>query len=323
MDNRGLSRREFLTTSAAGAAILGTGSMLTGCSQPGAGLAGKGRGGGHRFRLGLDTYMLHRTLTAEDPKNRRDLWWVLDHLGEVGLTGLQIDPSHFKLVPGDDEASLERLESVVGPKGYYVEFGMGGWDHKRMARRVRLTARFGGKALRTFCGSETNTQEELANYIKWAAPGLRQAAEMTEDCDVYIAVENHGDFTSAQLKELLDLVGHPRVGACLDTGNSLFRKEDPLECAKVLAPYARSMHLKDWFMTHLPDGTPQWKGAVLDEGEVPIAEILTLVAAHHPDLYIALENPVQPTGDEAETVRREWDHLVASAAAAHRILADL
>ena len=49
-----------------------------------------------------------------------------------------------------------------------------------------------------------------------------------------IAVENHGDFTAAQLKALLDAVGHPRVGACLDTGNSLSARRIRSTCAGIL-----------------------------------------------------------------------------------------
>jgi sugar phosphate isomerase/epimerase len=321
-----LSRREVLSISAQSAAAIGASSLLTGCSQQDKEPGGRERSArqtGHRFRLGLDTYMVHRSLTAEDDKNRRSIWSVIEQLDELGFEGVQIDPSHFKLLPGDDEAALRKLASIAEPKGYYVEFGMGGWDVQRMKERIALTARFGGKALRTFCGHEGTTAEELANYMQWAPPAFREAAAFADEHGVSIAIENHGDFTSVQLKELLDRADHPRVGACLDTGNSLFRKEDPIECAERLAPYATCMHLKDWFMTHGPDGKPHWTEAVLGEGEVPVARILGIVAKHHPDLYIALESPVQPSEDEAETVDREWRHLRASAAAARRLLAEL
>jgi len=303
-----ISRRELLGLPAKAVAAAAAGALLAGCEE---------RPKTHSFRLGLDTYTLHRSLTAKDPKNRRDLWGVLDQLDDLGLEGIQIDPSHF---PGDDEKTLERLKSLVKPRGHYIEFGMGGWDMKRMEARIRLTAQFGGRALRTFCGSERNSQEELQNFIRWATPAFREAGKIAGAHGVHVAVENHGDFTSAQLKELLARVGHPRVGACLDTGNSLFRGEDPMECARTLAPYALSMHLKDWTMTRQQDGTPRWKEAVPGKGQIPVLEILRLVARYKSDLFIALESPVQPSEDEAETVAREWRHLVASARAAREML---
>lgn len=312
-----VSRREFLKTSAGAAATVG----LMGCSEF-TGSSGTGRTR-HSFRLGLDTYTVHRSLTAQDESNRVSLWRLIDRLDELGLTGLQIDPSHFKCLPGDDPKALDRLEEVHHEKGYYFEIGMGGWDPDRMVERIRMTARFGGKALRTFCGHEGTTQEELRNYIQWSAPAFRQAAEATEDCDVRIAVENHGDFTSDQMLELIELADHPRVGVCLDTGNSLFRKEDPIRCAKNLAKYTYSMHIKDWFMTFDEKGHPQWEPAVVGKGEVPVADILRIVAGHHRDLYLAIENPIQPLDTEAATVKREWQHLVASAKATNELLSSL
>lgn len=300
----GIARRDLLQSFFAGA--LG---LLAGCAG---GCRGHEPAKKHRFRFGLDTYTVHRTLSAKDPELRRDLFWLIGELEGLGLGGLQIDPSHF---PGDDPDVLRRLEEAVRPHRYYLEFGMGGWDVGRMAERIRLTAKFEGRALRTFCGSEKSTPEELRRFIEWSAPAFKEAATAADEHGVDIAVENHGDFTSRQLQELLDRVDHPRVGACLDTGNSLFRREDPLECARRLAPYTRSMHLKDWTMVHLPDGTPQWKEAVLGEGQIPLLDILREVAKHNDEIYVAVENPVVPSADEAETVKREQRHLAASAAA--------
>lgn len=319
----GTSRRRFLTRTAAGvAAWAGLSSLIGGCDARLRGDRSATARTSRRIRppLGLDTYTLHRSLTAKDPRNKRDLWWVLDQLDSHGLEGVQIDPSHF---PGDDEATLGRLASVVRPRGHYLEFGMGGWDPKRLEQRIKLTARFGGRAVRTFCGGETSSPEEIANYLKWAPPALREAARAADQYDVNIAVENHGDLTAAQMKTLLDAVGHPRVGACLDTGNSLFRKEDPIECARILAPYVRSMHLKDWTMNFRPDGTPEWKEAVLGTGQVPVREVLQIATEATPGLYIALEAPVRPSSDEAETVEREWRQFVANARIARELLADL
>lgn len=317
-DLRRPSRRRFLAGAAAWAGGLHT---FAGCSsrwssQP----ATPAAEATDHLRLGLDTYSLHQCLTAKDPRNRKDLWWVLDQLEPCRLEGVQIDPSHF---PGDDDKTLERLASAVGPRRHYVEFGMGGWDPTRLEHRGKLTVRFGGRAVRTFCGGETAGQEKIAEYIKWAPPALRQAAEAAERYGFDIAVENHGDFTSHQLKALLDAVGHPRVGACLDTGNSLFRKEDPIKCARVLAPYVRSMHLKDWTMSFRPDGTPQWKEAVLGTGQVPVKELLRIATDANPRLYIALEAPVRPSEDETETVEREWQFFKKNARVARELLADL
>lgn len=310
-----LSRRDLLITVARSASVAAAPALL-GCSQRPQALSSQPALRSD-VRLGLDTYTVHRCLAAKDPANRRDLWWLIDRLPELGCEGLQIDPSHF---PGSEAAILDRLSSAVEPRGLFVEFGMGGWDPQRLAERIRLTARFKGRAVRTFCGDERATPQQIADYLRLAPPALREASRVADDYGVDIAVENHGDFTAAQLKELLDRVAHPRVGACLDTGNSLFRREDPVACARTLAPYVRSMHMKDWTMQHDDSGAPQWHEAVLGRGQVPVQEVLTIVLNERQDLYLALETPVRPGVDEAETIRREWNNAVANAAAARQIL---
>lgn len=314
------TRRTILKRSAGSLAAVFAGAAWPGCASFDRGPARTSQKRvtvRHNARLGLDTYTLHRQLSAEDPSLRRDLWWVVDQLEPNGLTGLQIDPSHF---PGTDADTLDRLYAVTVDRGHYVEFGMGGWDVKRMEERIKLTARFGGRALRTFCGGERDGPEKIEIYFKYAPGALAEAGKIAEDHNVDIAVENHGEFTSVQLRDLLEKADHPRVGACFDTGNSLFRKEDPLVAAKNLAPWTSSMHLKDWVMRFDDQGHPVWEERVLGQGEVPIAACLDIILAEKPDLYIALETPVSPSKDEAETVEREYEHFRACAAAARRIL---
>jgi 3-oxoisoapionate decarboxylase len=322
-----LSRRRFLSLPGTAGAI-GLGAWIAGCASQGRG-ASPGHTAGRRplsrrsrpaARLGLDTYSLHRCLTASDPALKRDLWWVVEQLEALKLTGLQIDPSHF---PGLEEETLSRLEAATLPRGYYVEFGMGGWGVDRMEQRIKLTARFGGRALRTFCGGEGCGPERIALYLEAAPPELHKAGDIAERYGVPIAVENHGDFTIAEMKELLERTDHPWVGVCFDTGNALFRNEDPWEAARELLPYSFSMHLKDWTMTPQADGPPHWKEAVLGQGQVPIRDILELTVKTRPGLYIALETPVQPSDDEKETVEREWRHVQACAEVANRYLTEL
>lgn len=316
--------RRGSASGAAGPAGAATGATAGATTEAAAGAAGGAAGGGPGgrpdggVRLGLDTYSLHRTLTASDERLRKDLGWVLDRLDELGLEGIQIDPSHF---PGTGDDAISRLQERILGRDRFVEFGMGGWDVPRLAERVRLTARFGGRAVRTFCGDSGTSREEARRLIDVAAPALRHAAGAAEAYGVDLAVENHGDFTSGELVELIERVGHPRLGACLDTGNSLFVREDPLECARRLAPHVKSMHLKDWRVAYEPDGSMRWTEAVPGEGQVPVLEILRVVLARQPSLNIVLETPVRPSASEEETVEREWVHVKASAAAARALLA--
>ena len=311
-----LSRRRFLSDTAA---IVAT-PIILGCTSRDKVRGKTDERRDRRWRFGLDTYTLHRALTAKDPKLRLNLWWLLEHLEDYGLTGAQIDPSHF---PGDDEHTLQRLDALVAKKDTWFEFGMWRWHPVEIEQRCRLTARFGGKAVRTFFCDQTTSVTEREKAMVDARGPMREAGDIAERYGVNIAIENHGDYTGSELAAFLDRVDHPRVGACLDTGNSLFRQKDPIQCARVLAPYAFSMHLKDWTMAFGPDGRSRWTEKVLGEGEVPLTQVLAIVAAAQPDLNVVLETPVWPGEDEAETIQREWNHFLACTKAGKRLLSEL
>lgn len=76
-------------------------------------------------------------------------------------------------------------------------------------------------------------------------------------------------------------------------------------------------------MSFRPDGTPEWKEAVLGTGQVPVKEMLRIAIEANPNLYIALEAPVRPSEDETETVDREWQFFKQNARVARELLADL
>jgi hypothetical protein len=76
-------------------------------------------------------------------------------------------------------------------------------------------------------------------------------------------------------------------------------------------------------MTFLENGEPHWVENDLYSGEAPIEMILRIIKTAKPSLAAALENPVQPGKDEAETVRREWRHFQTSTRQAHRLFKSL
>ena len=200
---------------------------------------------------------------------------------------------------------------------------MGGWDVQRLRERIVLTSRFGGRAVRTFFGGELTPPEKIKEWMGYALPAMKEAGKIAADHNIAIAIENHGDVTGPQLRAFLEDVDHPSVGCCFDTGNDLFVKEDPIECAKVLAPFTLSMHLKNWTMRFREDGHPVWEEKPLLSGTVPMRKVLRIIADEKPDLYVALETPVRDSDNETETVEREWRHYKVCTAQAVQLVNEL
>jgi sugar phosphate isomerase/epimerase len=105
---------------------------------------------------------------------------------------------------------------------------------------------------------------------------------------VPLAVENHKDHRIEQRVALLKHIDSEYVGACIDTGNNLALLEDPVELAEALAPWAKSVHLKDQAVREYEDGF--LLGDVpLGEGCIDLKAIVSTIRNQCPDIRFSLE----------------------------------
>ena len=78
--------------------------------------------------------------------------------------------------------------------------------------------------------------------------GLERLVRAADLTGIELAIETEpGQFieTSRALKELLDEVDHPRLGANLDIGHARCMGEDPADSVRLLGPYLKHLHLED------------------------------------------------------------------------------
>jgi len=123
---------------------------------------------------------------------------------------------------------------------------------------------------------------------------LARVAPKAAAAGVSIAIENHQDFTSAELMELCEEAGDA-VGITLDTGNSFPVAEAPLDFARTVAPRVRHVHLKDYRVQFTDEGYRLVRCAIGD-GAVPFPELVEILPG---DLTASLE----PGALEARHIR--------------------
>ena len=109
---------------------------------------------------------------------------------------------------------------------------------------------------------------EMVHDIRRALP---DAAAKAGDHGVTIALENHQDFTSVELREFCEVAGH-HIGVCFDVGNSLAVGEDPVLFTRLVAPYVALLHLKDYRVKWTDEGYRLVRCAIGD-GAVPFKEV--------------------------------------------------
>src|SRR5204862_4188011 len=96
--------------------------------------------------------------------------------------------------------------------------------------------------------------KEYTAFAEQALASLRLAEPVVARHKATLAVENHKDFRTDELIDLMKAVSSEHVGVCVDTGNSIALLERPTDTAVALAPWVRACHLKDMGVEPAADG---------------------------------------------------------------------
>jgi sugar phosphate isomerase/epimerase len=146
-----------------------------------------------------------------------------------------------------------------------------------LLRHVDLAADLGALAVRAFIGIVEDEASPDA-LVGRAIEGLAPVADRADDVGVAIAIEPHDDFVRSEaLVPILHALGHSAVGAIWEIGNAWAAGEDPAVGCSALGPWIRYVQLKDG-----RGRGADWRLSAIGEGEVPLGEALTMLAARGP-----------------------------------------
>jgi sugar phosphate isomerase/epimerase len=121
-----------------------------------------------------------------------------------------------------------------------------------------------------------------------AAWVLEAAAPVAERLGVSIGVETHDSFSAAAVvAELLALVDAPSVGAVWDSHHPYRMGELPPEIYASLGSRLLLAQVKD--ARRAPERADGWQLVLLGEGEVPVREMLAVLAAGGYDGWLSVE----------------------------------
>lgn len=238
------------------------------------------------MRIGLDTFSFHIALAA----GRYDVFRTLDWMAQQGFSGVQlnINGPHGRFLGDDpDNAThVRRVRKQIEALDFFAEIGGGhATDAARVARQLELAADVGADVLRTVIGFDGTIDQTIAK----ARSAMEQVLPRARQLGVRIAIENHEDVTAAELRQLLDAIDDPFIGACLDTGNDLIVYGDPLEAACLLAPHTISTHIKDQKLVRVT-GTVYSAGVPLGAGDINLPAILPVIINTAPVDRILIQN---------------------------------
>ena len=137
-------------------------------------------------------------------------------------------------------------------------------------------------------GDRPGAAAERQARLAAAARVLDAAAGVAERLGVAIGVETHDSFSSARVvAELLAMVESPSVGAVWDSHHPYRMGERPAEIYAALGARLMLAQVKD--ARRAPERTDGWQLVLLGDGEVPVREMLAVLAAGGYEGWISVE----------------------------------
>ncbi|MDB5506909.1 MAG: xylose isomerase [Devosia sp.] len=137
------------------------------------------------------------------------------------------------------------------------------------------------------CGDRAAAGQRWYDLVNEVRAKLEIAAPKAAAAGVTLLIENHQDFTSRELVGFCEEFG-PSVRIVYDTANSFPVAESPLDFARVIAPYVRYVHAKDYRVQFTDEGIRLCRCPTGD-GAVPFRELFAILLEHTPDLIASIE----------------------------------
>ncbi len=210
------------------------------------------------MKVGIDSYCYHRFFgevypDQEPPAKNMTMQDFLKRAKELNVDGVslescffpaKIDKAWFKDLKAQlDEYKMDRVYAWGHPDG--LERGQNWTAYDEMVAGIPNAVAIGADVMRVVGSSLMFRHEPHGPQVEALVKMFKKAVPIAKDHGVKMAVENHIDFTSDEILQLLEMVDSEYFGLNFDTGNFLRLLDDPVKGMEKLAPYTFATHVKD------------------------------------------------------------------------------
>ncbi len=209
------------------------------------------------MKVGIDSYCYHRMFgevydDQKPPPRKWTLEQFIDRAKELGVDGVSLescfiprfDTSYLSEVKGRlDAAKLDRVFAWGHPDG--LEGGRNEKAFDDMMKSMEYARAIGADVMRVCGASLMFRNEPHQPMLEKLTRMFRTASKQAEKLGIKIADENHIDFDSSEMLQLIQDVGSPSFGINFDTGNFMRVQDDPVEGMQKLAKHTFATHVKD------------------------------------------------------------------------------
>ncbi|GAA2934752.1 TIM barrel protein [Microbacterium luteolum] len=211
-----------------------------------------------------------------------------------------------------DYAPLERMSddevrdaaAAARDLGLTIELGTKGIVPAHLSRFLELAAIFDARLVRSMLYGP-DSRPTLDEAETW----LRDSIRSYEAAGVTLALETYEQVPTAELVGIIERVGSPNLGICLDPANVVAQLENPKTCVELTAALTKNIHVKDFAFARQPGWVGfTYSGAAMGTGLHDYAQLLAAVQPRERGINEIVEHWL-PWQDDAETTirtEREW-----------------
>jgi len=249
------------------------------------------------MKVGIDSYSFHRYFgeiyegLQTDPGKR---WTMegefLDFAIQQGVEEVALESCFFDAM---DDALVDEIKARLDEAGIAPVLGWGhpdglhgGTDEealRQLLAHIPQARKMGCSVMGIRAASMLYADVPHESLLEASVRMLKVAAKVAAAEGITLGLENHIDFASTEIAQMVEAVGSDSLRVNFDTGNTLRKFEDPVEAARRLAPYAVSTHTKD-IITLPKGGNPSehftyWPSAPAGQGLIDMLGVVKALGA--------------------------------------------
>jgi 3-oxoisoapionate decarboxylase len=290
-----------------------------------------------KMKLGLHTYTLHLWGLGQnwgivaDPRPKEiNLLQLMDKAVEWGLDGLHITGCDLET---KDDRRLEEVKEAAASRNLYLEYNCSRNEEfdPRLSDGVRDGIRIAQKLGADLAKLSLDIRRPGPLYGSCFHPEvMRQLCDCHDEVvavlpflernGIRLALENHTETFADEILWLIDKIGHPLVGACVDTVNSMGVLENPETAVRKLAPVAFANHFCDHKLDRDQFGI-RFHGVALGDGDIDCLKVYNTIRELSPTDRITFEIEWDMGEDSLAVAReKEMDACIRSIKYAREVL---
>lgn len=277
------------------------------------------------MKIGIDSYCYHRYFGEvydfqKDPGQSLTFEDVISRSIDLGVDGVSLETCFF---PQNDPEFLPRIKDLIDKGGLEPVVAWGhpdGFEGGKkpeaaidLLNHLKTCHILNAEVMRIVVSSLTFRHEPHEPQIENVSRILKNIMPQVEDAGVKLAIENHFDFTSDEIIEILNRVNSDSLGVTFDTGNALRIGENPVIAARKLIDKIFATHMKD--VAPLYGGNPEdwyfFASVPIGKGVIDFPALIRVFEENHYPGMMTLEiDYLDPHyGDEDQAVTESIRYL--------------